>query len=105
MYKILISYNKDHNLWQSYGTTTTSTTSGSKSIFTEFATDDVEILKAELLKLDSIYGFQNLRVVTDVTANYSVDIVTDNKPEDTDKDTGENDRVEIDADREPDIEI
>lgn len=105
MYKILISYNADHKLWQSYGTTTTSSTSGSKSTFTEFATDDVEVLKAELLKIDREYGFSNVKVYQDVTANYSVDIVTDDKSEDTDKDTDNNDRTEIDADREPDLEI
>lgn len=103
MYKILILYNADHNLWCQYGTTTTSSVSGKKSTFTEFSTDDVEVLKAELLKLDSIYGFQNLRVVTDVTANYSVDIVIDNKSEDAD--TDKNDSIEIDADKEPDLEI
>lgn len=101
MYKILILYKAEHNLWQQYGTT--SSMSGGKSTFTEFATDDIEILKSELLKLDSIYGFQNLRVITDVTVNYSVDIVTTDIPKDTD--TDKNGSVEIDADKEPDLEI
>lgn len=86
MYKILIQYNADHNLWQSYGTTSTSSASGSKSTFTEFATDDVEVLKSELLKLDRIYGFENIRPYSDVTANFSVDIVTDNISEDENED-------------------
>ena len=75
MYKILILYNKEHNLWQSYGTT--SSMSGSKSTFTEFATNDLEVLKAEILKLDRIYGFENIRIIQDITANYSVDIAVD----------------------------
>lgn len=104
MYKILILYKAEHNLWQQYGTTTITSSSSGKSTFTEFATDDVEVLKAELLKLDKEYGFSNIKVYQDITANYSVDIVTDDKPEDTDKDEDENDRVEIDADK-PDIEI
>lgn len=103
MYKILILYKADHNLWQQYGTTTTSSVSGGKSTFTEFATDDLEVLKKELIKLDSIYGFENVRVIQDITANYSVDIVTDNNPEDPN--TDKNDRVEIDTDKEPDLEI
>lgn len=83
MYKILILYNVEHNLWQQYGTTTSSL-SGKKSTFTEFATDDVEVLKAELLKLDSMYGFENLKVIQDVTTNYTVDIIiNEHSSEDT----------------------
>lgn len=76
MYKILIRYNTEHNLWQQYGTTTSSSAIGSDAVisFTEFETDDVEILKEELIKLDKKYGFENIKVYKDVTANYSVDI-------------------------------
>lgn len=91
MYKILILYKAEHNLWQQYGTTATSSVSGGKSIFTEFATDDVDILKEELLKLDKEYGFSNVKVYQDITANYSVDIVVDEKSsEDTEDVTPDN---------------
>ncbi len=79
MYKILIRYNDKHNLWQSYGTTISSTTTSTS--FTEFETDDVEILKSEILKLDAIYGHNNIRIIEDVTLKYSVDVIlntTDN---------------------------
>ncbi len=79
MYKILIRYNDKHNLWQSYGTTVSSTTTSTS--FTEFETDDVEILKSEILKLDAIYGHNNIRIIEDVTLKYSVDVIlntTDN---------------------------
>lgn len=76
MYKILIRYNAEHNLWKQYGTITSSSTTGSDAVtsFTEFETDDVETLKTELIKLDQKYGFENIKVYKDVTANYSVDI-------------------------------
>lgn len=86
MYKILISYNADHNLWQQYGTTATSSASGGKSTFTEFATDDLEVLKAEILKLDKIYGHENIKVYKDITANFSVDIVVDDTIDDEEMD-------------------
>ncbi len=79
MYKILIRYNDKHNLWQSYGTTITSTSTSTS--FTEFETNDVEILKSEILKLDAICGHNNIRIIEDVTLKYSVDIIlntTDN---------------------------
>ena len=73
MYKILIKYDNDKlNLWMPYGTTTTSTTG--KSEFTEFETDDVVVLKETILKLDKEYGFEKIRVVEDVTVNFSVDV-------------------------------
>lgn len=76
MYKILIKHNNDKlNLWMPYGTTTTSTTGN--SAFTEFETNDVLVLKETILKLDKEYGFEKIRVVEDVTVNFSVDVVTD----------------------------
>lgn len=83
MYKILILYKAEHNLWQQYGTTATSSASGGKSTFTEFATDDIEVLKAEILKLDQQVGHDHIKVYKDVTANFSVDIAVDNTIEDT----------------------
>ena len=88
MYKILIKYDNDKfNLWMPYGTTTTSTTG--KSEFTEFETDDVTVLKETILKLDKEYGFEKIRVVEDVTVNFSVDVVVDENTEST-EDTTEN---------------
>ena len=77
MYKILIKYDNDKfNLWMPYGTTTTSTTGN--SAFTEFETDDVTVLKETILKLDKEYGYDEIRVVEDVTVNFSVDVVGEN---------------------------
>ena len=88
MYKILIKYDNDKlNLWMPYGTTTTSTTG--KSEFTEFETDDVTVLKETILKLDKEYGFEKIRVVEDVTVNFSVDVVVGENTEST-EDTTEN---------------
>ena len=88
MYKILIKYDNDKfNLWMPYGTTTTSTTG--KSEFTEFETDDVTVLKETILKLDKEYGFEKIRVVEDVTVNFTVDVIVDENTEST-EDTTEN---------------
>ena len=88
MYKILIKYDNDKlNLWMPYGTTTTSTTG--KSEFTEFETDDVTVLKETILKLDKEYGFDKIRVVEDVTVNFSVDVIVGENTEST-EDTTEN---------------
>ena len=86
MYKILIKYDNDKlNLWMPYGTTTTSTTG--KSEFTEFETDDVTVLKETILKLDKEHGFEKIRVVEDVTVNFSVDVVVDENTESTEDTT------------------
>ena len=88
MYKILIKYDNDKlNLWMPYGTTTTSTTGN--SAFTEFETDDVTVLKETILKLDKEYGFEKIRVVEDVTVNFTVDVVVEDNTEST-EDTTEN---------------
>ena len=88
MYKILIKYDNDKlNLWMPYGTTTTSTTGN--SAFTEFETDDVVVLKETILKLDKEHGFEEIRVVEDVTVNFTVDVVVDENTEST-EDTTEN---------------
>lgn len=82
MYKILIKYDNDKlNLWMPYGTTTISTTGN--SAFTEFETDDVAVLKETILKLDKEYGFEKIRVVEDVTVNFTVDVVVDENTEST----------------------
>lgn len=88
MYKILIKYDNDKlNLWMPYGTTTTSTTG--KSEFTEFETDDVTTLKETILKLDKEYGFEKIRVIEDVTVNFSVDVVVDENTESTEDTTND----------------
>lgn len=82
MYKILIKYDNDKfNLWMPFGSTITSTTGESE--FTEFETDDVTVLKETILKLDKEYGFEKIRVIEDVTVNFSVDVVVDENTEST----------------------
>ena len=88
MYKTLIRYDNDKlHLWMPYGTTTNSTTG--KSEFTEFETDDVTVLKETILKLDKEYGFDKIRVVEDVTVNFTVDVIVGENTEST-NDTTEN---------------
>ena len=87
MYKILIKHNlnankSDTTIWRMHGSTTTSTT----TTFTEFATDDIETLKSEILALDSVYGSENIRAIKEIDINYNVnvvdtDVVTDNPTE------------------------
>ena len=89
MYKILIKHNPNANksdttIWRMHGSTTTSTTSTS---FKEFATDDIETLKTELLALDAIYGSENIKVVKEIDINYSVDVAD---PDIATEDTTEN---------------
>ena len=74
MYKIMIKYNADHNLWKAYGT---ESKSESGTTFTEFQTEDKEELKKEILKLDAKVGSENIIVYKDVTATYSVEITED----------------------------
>ena len=89
MYKILIKYDNDKlNLWMPYGSTTTSTTG--KSSFTEFETDDVTVLKETILKLDKEYGFEKIRIVEDVTVNFSVDVAVGDNTESTEDTTNDN---------------
>ena len=88
MYKILIKYDNDKlNLWMPYGTTTISTTGN--SAFTEFETDDVTVLKETILKLDKEYGFEKIRVIEDVTVNFSVDVVVEDNTESTEGTTND----------------
>ena len=47
------------------------------------------VLKETILKLDKEYGFEKIRVVEDVTVNFSVDVVVDENAETT-EDTTEN---------------
>lgn len=72
-YKIMIKNTdaKLKSLWEAYGTTTIS---GSNVTFTEFSTDDVSVLKDEIKKLDQNIGFENIRVISDVTYDVSVKV-------------------------------
>lgn len=78
MYKVFIKYpnEKFGNLWNAYGTNTSSTTN-STSTFTEFETDDISVLQTEIEKLDKQYGHENIRVIKDVTVTYAATIVED----------------------------
>ena len=83
VYKILIKYDKSpsqSNLWQAYGTetvviNTTATSSESKTEFEEFSTEDVGVLEEEVKKLDSVYGHNNIRVITDVEYSVAINVV------------------------------
>lgn len=70
MYKILIKYTSTfnkvyyryHTIQQEDGTTV------------EYSSFDSDELKAELKKLDMIYGFENLRVVLEVTSELDINV-------------------------------
>lgn len=72
-YKILIKniQTKLKNLWEIYGSTTTT---GSAVTFTEYFTDDVTELQNKIAKLDKTIGFENIRVIADVTYNVGVTV-------------------------------
>lgn len=80
-YKILIKNTqaKLKNLWEVYGSTTTT---GSTVTFSEFSTDDVNELQNTIAELDKTIGFENIRVIADVTYNVGV-TVDDIKTDDT----------------------
>ena len=69
MYKILIKYDSNikDNLWEVYGNSTTSS---------EFETNDISVLKEELIKLDQKIGFENIRVIEDKSVSFSVGVNT-----------------------------
>lgn len=73
MYKILIKYTSTLNktFWYEHEVPLEDGTS------VTFETDDIDVLKEEIHKLDKIYGNENLKIVVDVT--YTVTIgVSDN---------------------------
>lgn len=72
-YKILIKNTqaKLKNLWEIYGTTSTT---GSIVTFTEYSTEDVNELQNTIAELDKTIGFENIRVIADVTYNIGVTV-------------------------------
>lgn len=72
-YKILIKNTqaKLKNLWEIYGTTSTT---GSTVTFTEYSTEDVNELQNTIAELDKTIGFENIRVIKDVTYNIGVTV-------------------------------
>ena len=72
-YKILIKNTqaKLKNLWEIYGTTSTT---GSTVTFTEYSTEDVNKLQNTIAELDKTIGFENIRVIADVTYNVGVTV-------------------------------
>lgn len=73
MYKILIRYNDKHDIWKVHSTESRVCSAfGADTTCTEYETDDIEELKKEVLRLDAIYGHENIRVIKDITAKYDV---------------------------------
>ncbi len=72
-YKILIKNTqaKLKNLWEIYGATSTT---GSTVTFTEYSTEDVNNLQNTIAELDKTIGFENIRVIADVTYNVGVTV-------------------------------
>lgn len=72
-YKILIKNTqaKLKNLWEIYGTTSTT---GSTVTFTEYSTEDVNNLQNTIAELDKTIGFENIRVIADVTYNIGITV-------------------------------
>lgn len=69
-YRILLrTDSKLKNMYEVYGTTTTA---GSSVTFTEFSTEDTDELKAKIEELAADIGYENIRVVADVTYSVSV---------------------------------
>ena len=72
-YKILIKNTqaKLKNLWEIYGTTSTT---GSTVTFTEYSTENVNELQNTIAELDKTIGFDNIRVIADVTYNVGITV-------------------------------
>jgi hypothetical protein len=72
-YKILVKNTqaKLKNLWEIYGTTSTT---GSTVTFTEYSTEDVNALQNTIAELDKTIGFENIRVIADVTYNVGITV-------------------------------
>jgi hypothetical protein len=72
-YRILIKnpQAKLKNLWEIYGTTSTT---GSTVTFTEYSTEDVNELQNTIAELDKTIGFENIRVIADVTYNVGITV-------------------------------
>ena len=76
MYNILIKHNDSKTLWQLYVTTTS--VAANTETFTPFEADNLENLKAEVIRLDAMYGHENIKVVK--TIEYTVDVtISDDK--------------------------
>ena len=73
MYKILIRYTSSLKkiFWQSH------MVEQEDGAFVEFSTDDFEVLKEEIKKLDSKYGHENLRVINDITYVVRIEVFDD----------------------------
>ena len=72
MYKILIKYNSvlGREFYQMYQIHT----EGSPSELIEYSTDDLDELKNTIKELDREYGYNNIRVIADVTYDIGVTI-------------------------------
>ena len=72
MYKILIKYNSvlGKEFYQMYQIQT----EGSPSELIEYSTDDLDELKNTIKELDREYGYNNIRVIADVTYDIGVSI-------------------------------
>ena len=72
-HKILIKNTqvKLKNLWEIYGTTSTT---GSTVTFIEYSTEDVNELQNTIAELDKTIGFENIRVIADVTYNVGITV-------------------------------
>ena len=50
--------------------------------FKEFKTDDLEVLSAEVVTLDKVYGHENIKVVKEIDVIYDVQIVDNEATDD-----------------------
>lgn len=73
MYKILVKYTSTSNkiFWQSHMII------NENGETVEFTTDDFEVLREEIKKLDSKYGHENLRVINDITYVVRIELFDD----------------------------
>ncbi len=88
MYKVLIKYmpsnGKDRHMWISHGNTTITTTGfDTFEIFEEFATNDADILKEEVIKLYEKYGTEHIKVIDEVDVEHEI-LILDNEEKNAD---------------------
>ena len=75
MYRIFTKHNDKLGTWKLYGTV--SGTTATDSTITPFETEDIDELRAEILKLNAEIGHENIMACKMVDLSYGVTVVDD----------------------------
>lgn len=70
-YKILIKHGSTDNVYDMYGT---ETTTGGATTFTDFTANTIADLETKLNELDAVYGHNNLKAISELEVAYAADV-------------------------------